>query len=245
MSRDKLKALEELQRIDLQIRDLAAQAEKHPQRLKQIEGDRSQAKALVDGLRGKMADNERARRQQQELLGVEKDKVRKWESRLSELKTPREYAALARELEIAKKTNQGAELEISRLGTEYEELKKQAAEAEGVLAEKDSVLAREGQEIQELLAAVQEQVKALEGKRGAATAGCEKGLLKKYERIRQQRGGVALAPVVGGTCKGCQMNIPPQMANNLRVGTEIQMCPSCHRFIYIPEQADAAPRAEA
>ena len=35
--------------------------------------------------------------------------MRKWEARLNELKTPREYAALARELDIAKKTNQTAE----------------------------------------------------------------------------------------------------------------------------------------
>ena len=36
MSREKLKALEELQRIDLQIRELSMQAESHPARLKQI-----------------------------------------------------------------------------------------------------------------------------------------------------------------------------------------------------------------
>ena len=50
--------------------------------------------------------------------------MRKWESRLSELKTTREYAALARELDIAKKTNEGAEEEIRRLAGEYEEIRK-------------------------------------------------------------------------------------------------------------------------
>ena len=119
MSRDKLRALEELQKVDLQIRDLAQQAEIHPARLKQIETERNQARAAVDAQRGRLADNERARRQNEQLLQLEKDKVRKWESRLSELKTPREYAALARELDIAKKTNQTAEEEIRRLSGEY------------------------------------------------------------------------------------------------------------------------------
>ena len=41
MSREKLKALEELQQVDLKIRDLSTEAEKHPVRLSQIE-----AKAL-------------------------------------------------------------------------------------------------------------------------------------------------------------------------------------------------------
>src|SRR5205085_4463139 len=139
LSREKLKALEELQKVDLKIRDLAAEAEMHPARLKQIESERDQSKAALDGIRGKVADNERARRQNEQLLGLEKEKVRKWESRLNELKTPREYAALARELDIAKKTNQGAEEEIRKLAGEYEELKKASATLESALAEKEAV----------------------------------------------------------------------------------------------------------
>ncbi|HXN54629.1 MAG TPA: C4-type zinc ribbon domain-containing protein [Myxococcales bacterium] len=244
MSREKLKALEELQAIDLQIRDLASAAEQHPARLRQIEGERSKAKAALDGLRGKLADNERARRQQQELLGLEREKVKKWESRLNELKTPREYAALARELDIAKKTNQGAELEIQRLAGEYETIKASSAEVEKALAEKDAVAAREGKEIEALLADVQRKMKTLEAARAEAVASCDKPLVNKYERIRKQRGGVAVVAVIAGTCKGCQMNIPPQMANNLRNNDEIQTCPSCHRFIYAAAEAasDEAPQ---
>ncbi len=241
MSQDKLKTLEELQNIDLQIRDLAAAAEKHPQRLKQIENQKNSAKSQLDGLRGKLAENERARRQQTEMHGLEQEKVRKWETRLAELKTPREYAALARELDIAKKTNETASLELKRLLGEYEELKKSAAAAEVTLSEKEAVSAREGQEIGALLTAAQEQIKALEVQRAEAVAKCEHGLVAKYERIRKQRGGVAVAAVVGGTCKGCQMNIPPHMANLLRTGAEIQTCPSCYRFIYAArEQAPVA-----
>ena len=244
MSRDKLKSLEELQTIDLEIRDLALTAEKHPQRLKQIESEKAAAKALLDGLRGKLADNERARRQQTEMFGLEQEKVRKWEGRLAELKTPREYAALARELDIAKKTNTTADLELKRLATEYEELKKQTAVAETALAEKDQVAAREGKEIESLLEGVQKQVKKLEEQRVGAVAQVERTLVAKYEKIRKQRGGVAVAAVVNGTCKGCQMNIPPHMANLLRTGREIQTCPSCYRFIYAADPVAPPPAAE-
>ena len=240
MSKEKLTSLEELQKVDLKIRDLSAAAEKHPARLKQIEGERAQARAGLDALRGKLADNERARRQNEQLLGLEKDKVKKWESRLNELKTPREYAALARELDIAKKTNLTAEEELKRLAGEYDEIRKSVAEGEKVLAGRDEVVAHEGREIESLLSGVQAEMKELEQERTKLAASCEKSLVNKYERIRKQRGGVAVVPVVNGTCKGCQMNIPPQMANNLRNGTEIQTCPSCHRFIYAAE-ADEAP----
>jgi predicted nucleic acid-binding Zn-ribbon protein len=235
VSRDKLRGLEELQKVDLRIRDLAQQAEKHPARLKQIEAERNQARAAVDAQRGRLADNERARRQNEQLLHLEKEKVRKWEARLSELKTPREYAALARELDIAKKTNQGADEEIKRLAGEYEEIRKGLGALEAVLAEKEAVVQNEGKQIQELLGGLQGQMAELEKERAAAVALCDRALITKYERIRKQRGGLAVVPVVGMTCKGCQRNLPPQMANNLRTGSEILTCPNCHRFIYPAE----------
>ena len=243
LSRDKLKPLEDLQLVDLKIRELAALAEQHPARLKQIESDRSKAKAGLDGQRGKLADNERARRQNEQLLQIERDKVKKWESRLNELKTPREYAALARELDIAKKTNTTAEEEIKRLTAEYEELKKSVGASEKVLGDKDTVVAHEGKEIEAILEGLQGQMRELEATRERLAAQCEKSLIMKYERIRKQRGGIAVVPVIGGTCKGCQMNIPPQMANNLRNNTEIQTCPSCHRFIFAadPVETEAPP----
>ena len=240
MSREKLKALEELQQVDLKIRDLSTEAEKHPARLREIEAERNQARVNLDAMRGRIADNERARRQNEQLLQLEKEKVRKWESRLNELKTPREYAALARELDIAKKTNQTADEEINRLALEHGELKKQVEAAEQALAEKEAVVAREGAEIKTVLEGLQGRMTSLEAERKRLLELCDRSLVNKYERIRKQRGGLAVVAVVGGTCKGCQRNIPPQMANNLITGNEILTCPNCHRFIYAAEEPQAA-----
>jgi uncharacterized protein len=240
LSREKLKALEELQQVDIKIRDLSAEAEKHPARLRQIEAERNQAKVHLDSSRGRLADNERARRQNEQLLQLEKDKVRKWESRLNELKTPREYAALARELDIAKKTNQTADEEIKKLAAEYGDLKRAVEAADQALAEKEAVVEREGAEIKGVLAGLQDRVTELEAERKRLVELCDRSLVSKYERIRKQRGGVAVVPVVAGTCKGCQRNIPPQMANNLITGSDILTCPNCHRFIYAAEEPQAA-----
>ncbi len=245
LSREKLKALEELQRIDLQIRDLHAQAEGHPLRLKQIEAERNSARQALDTVRGKLADNERARRQNEQLLSMEKEKVKKWESRLNELKTPREYAALARELDIAKKTNITAEEDVKRLAGEYDELRKQVGAAEEGVGQRDAVVSKEGEDIEKLLNGINRKVRALEKEREAAVASCDRGLISRYERIRKQRGGVAVVAVVNGTCQGCNMNIPPQMANQLRTGAEVQTCPSCNRFIYAAEADEQPDEANA
>src|SRR5882762_8990924 len=183
LSREKLKALEELQQVDLKIRDLSTEAEKHPARLRQIEAERNQARANLDAMRGRIADNERARRQNEQLLQLEKEKVRKWESRLNELKTPREYAALARELDIAKKTNQTADEEIKRLAIEHGEVKKQVEAGEAALAEKETVVAREGTEIKGVLDGLRARMVELEAERERLVALCDRSLVGKYERI--------------------------------------------------------------
>jgi len=149
-------------------------------------------------------------------------------------------AALARELDIAKKTNQTADEEIKRLALEHGELKKQVEAAEQALAEKEAVVAREGAEIKTVLEGLQGRMTSLEAERQRLLELCDRSLVNKYERIRKQRGGLAVVAVVGGTCKGCQRNIPPQMANNLITGDEILTCPNCHRFIYAAEEPQAA-----
>jgi hypothetical protein len=58
------------------------------------------------------------------------------------------------------------------------------------------------------------------------------------------RRGLALAPVSNGTCRGCNMNIPPQLFNVLQRGTTIETCPYCHRIIYWDELMKD-PEAEA
>ena len=46
------------------------------------------------------------------------------------------------------------------------------------------------------------------------------------------RRGLAVAPVQNGTCQGCNMNIPPQLFNQLQRGDSIELCATCNRIIY-------------
>ena len=61
--------------------------------------------------------------------------------------------------------------------------------------------------------------------------------------------GLALASVENGTCRGCNMNIPPQLFNVLQRGNSVETCPYCHRIIYwadiMKDPSSAKPVAEA
>jgi predicted nucleic acid-binding Zn-ribbon protein len=233
--REKLKALEELQQVDLELHELRTRLGAVPRRRAEVEARVVEARKAYDDERSRMDANERERRQLETLLGMERDKVKKWEGRLGEIRTPREYAALSREIDIAKKTNDGQSEQIRELVAQGAEIRKALDAREETLAEREETAQTELAAMEKDQAEGEERARALEARRADAAKRVEPVLLSKYENIKKRRAGVAIAQISGMTCQGCHRNIPPQLAITLRRANSIETCPSCHRIIYSVE----------
>jgi uncharacterized protein len=233
--REKLKALEELQQIDLETNEVKGQLDAMPGKRAELDARVLDARRAYDDEKARMEGNERERRQLESLLAMERDKVKKWEGRLGDIKTPREYAALSREIDIAKKTNDTQSEQIRELTAQAGEIQK-ALDARGeALAEREEGTQSDARALDEALAKAEERLRALDARRAEAAKAVDPGLLAKYENIKRRRAGIAVAPVVGMTCRGCHRNIPPQLAITLQRANSIETCPNCHRIIYSAE----------
>ena len=230
--REKLKALEELQQIDLETNEVTGALEKLPARRQKAEAAVAAARKTWEDEKARLESNERERRQLESLLAMERDKVKKWEGRLGEIKTPREFAALSREIEIAKKTNDGQHEQVKELTAQAALITSAIEAKEEVLSESEATAQAEAEEIEKARAAAEEKMKALEARRAAAAKVVDPALLAKYENIKRRRAGIAISQVVGMTCRGCNRNIPPQLAITLQRANTIETCPNCHRIIY-------------
>jgi len=230
----KLKALSDLQKVDMEIASLRKAAEVHPKQIAELEKDLGAARSAVEAERNRLLDIERQKRTLEQNITDEKEKVKKWEARLAEQRSTREYAALAREIDIAKKANQTMAEELVELG------KAHATAREAVKAREQELSARQDQvggrlsDLKAKIQAADSQFKELDEKRAKAATGVDPTLLKRYEMVRKKR-MPALAPVVGGTCQGCNMSLPPQFSNTLRSTLGTDVCPSCHRIIFAAE----------
>lgn len=233
--REKLKALEELQQIDLEANEVKAELDALPAHRAEAEAAVTAARRAWEEERARLEGNEKERRQLESLLGMERDKVKKWEGRLGEIKTPREYAALSREIEIAKKTNDGQSDQVRELTAQAAALKKAVDAREDELSEREAAAQAAVEELDKKRAAADEKMRGLDARRAAAVKLVDPGLLAKYENIKRRRAGVAIAPVVGMTCNGCHRHIPPQLAITLQRANSIETCPNCHRIIYSAE----------
>ena len=228
--RDKLLALAALQKVDLDIQALKKNAEVYPREMSELEKQLNAAKASVDAERTRLEQLESQRRTLEQTITDDKDKVRKWEGRLTEQRSTREYSALAREIDIAKKGQ-------VTMAEDVQELGRQAIVQREVVKTKDLVdriTALRGK-----LAEIEAEVKIVDGHRATAAKVVDEKLLRQYEVVRKKR-MPAMVPVNHpGTCGGCRMNIPAQRFNTLVASKGIDTCPSCTRIIYAAETLEA------
>ena len=62
--------------------------------------------------------------------------------------------------------------------------------------------------------------------------------LKRYEKVRQTRGGIALASASNEECDVCNVRMRPQVFQEVRRNDNIIACESCRRILYDPENLD-------
>ncbi len=62
-------------------------------------------------------------------------------------------------------------------------------------------------------------------------------LLEKYLILKERyQGGLVIVPVQDAICRGCNVNLPPQLYNELHRCDTLRFCPNCHRIIYWRKQ---------
>ena len=205
------------------------------------EAEALSAENALEAARGK-SQGTRAREglKEVELKDLE-SQILSWTVKLNTTRDNKEYQGIQHQIATLKDEKGRLEEEILGLmdveTVEKVETKGETdhlAKALGVLA---GVKAREEAAIQ----ARQAQAEALAGRRGALADAVPAEVLAYYERIRNGRGGVALAPASGGVCLGCHMGITPNQVNQLAIGRELVKCMSCGRFLYpAPETGSEA-----
>ena len=238
--REKLKALEELQQVDIELAEVKAEAEAVPRRRSEIEDDVAVARKAWQAEQDRLAGIEREKRSQEQTVAAERDKVKKWEGRLAEIRTPREYAALSREIDIARKTNESVGEQTKLLTVQAEEVARSIEALQERLDEKESGAQEELEGLVLREAEFARRAVALNARRAELATRVEPAILQRYENIRKRRGGIAVTQVTGGTCRGCNRQIPPQMAIILVRANSIENCPNCNRIIYVPEAVSPA-----
>jgi predicted nucleic acid-binding Zn-ribbon protein len=228
---EQIRALEKLAQIDAELKELQEQL---AQERSTLDGLKSGIAKLDEKLaldRGGLAAMDKSRG---ELIQDVRNMTQQLEhsrEKLSRSRTERESNAAQRELEELRKLVRDREEEIGKLTADADGVRQQieATEADHrKLAEE--LGAREG-DISSRLGEVDGKAQAKQAERDQAAKALPPQLYRRYEMIRSKR-GTAIAQTSDGTCKACNMSLPPQLFHRLRREPILEQCPSCNRIIY-------------
>ncbi|MBI5810581.1 MAG: hypothetical protein HZB21_05270 [Deltaproteobacteria bacterium] len=232
-----IQALEEIQRIDLEIsaieeegRGYLSTIERNFSELKAIEEEKKVIHSEIEALNAQIRDVEEKARQSSE-------KVKKNEERLSQVKNVKESNAVTREMNEASKSRRQAEQEMGSLNSKLSGRKAVLDAVATAARDKEAEINRITGEMESRKSGWEEGVKELCLKRDGEASRIGSVILSRYETIRSKRGGRAVVPVRNEACQGCFIHIPPQVYIQLKKGgDELMTCPHCHRILYAESQ---------
>ncbi len=230
--REQLLNLIEVQKIDAKIAEIKRSSEQYPKRLASQENKVKAAREQVNLIKNELDALQKEYEEKEGTLKIEEAKLKKWEARLSDIRNQREYISLSREVEAAKRQNKEDSEQMLELLNTIEEKKKIRDTLSDDLAVLEVDFAQEATELKAKIAQIEEEIAGEVKVRDELTKAVKPNILKKYEIIRDRKKGIALVAAKDGCCKGCNMNIPPQLYNTLLRMNSIELCPCCNRIIY-------------
>jgi len=91
--------------------------------------------------------------------------------------------------------------------------------------------------IQDRLKEIEDRIAQLESQRNQIIPALDKKILSQYDRILTNRDGLAIVSVKDNSCGGCNMFVPPQVINLIRMYERIITCEVCNRILYVENGA--------
>lgn len=230
--REQIEILASLQNVDREIKDKNLAKRVLTDEIKKREEEIALKKQEVAQLKAEWAEKEKARRDKDTTLQDEGRKATDKRMRMSRIKNIRELQALQHEVDQIKMQNAVIEEELIAI---MEDLEGRAAvlhEREAVLKTLESAWGEQKSGLEAQVAEIDKQVAETESGRQSIASQLNGDLIGRYEMIFRARGGTAVVGVTDGICQGCYMNIPPQLANEIRKNERLNLCPSCHRILF-------------
>ncbi len=147
---------------------------------------------------------------------------------------PKELAAMQEEVSAFDRHTSGIEDEELGLLEQAEQLDAQIREAQRAVEAAGVALAQQEALFREAAAATDHEISGLTGRRAALVADADENLIRRYDRLWERKGGIAVVEVRGGICDGCHVVIPARLTSRLERDPDlIAACDGCGRLLVV------------
>lgn len=230
--KEQLKALLELQELDLKVdkvakekKELALGVKTAKQVLSQLTDDLSQKQTVLNDTVELHSDKSKD-------LETAQGRLKDSKNRLTKVSNTKEYSAIEIEIENVKRQIGQLEDELIQLLEAIEVSKASIEEKNEKMSALSEQVEMEKQRVIERTEALEKEEKKVKRKREKTSKGVKNELLRRYSFIRDRRSGVAVVSAEQGSCSGCFMQLPPQVFIEVKRSRSLNTCPSCQRILF-------------
>lgn len=226
-------ALLELQQLDEQMALAREQVERFDPELEELEAPVAAAQQEVDAVRKRLEEMKAEERRLERGANDKRAQLRKYEDRLSRVRTTREAEAARAEIDLIRGALEADEDDalslidqIRRTELKLDEMEEKLERARAEMAPKREELMKGRQE-------AMTQLSVLEDRRRNKMVRLNPNAASLYERIRGGKTRVALARLTpDGACGHCFSVVPIQEQNEIRRRQALHRCEACGVILY-------------
>jgi uncharacterized protein len=230
--RAQIETLNKLQTVEDQLHRLQLELNQVDANLADLDAKLADSQGEVAGLSEELEESRKAYRQGELDIKSNQETIVKSDAKLRQVKTNKEYQATLREIDEMKRKNSALEDDLLGLLDKIEGVEKDLAEREQRAHQRKNEILAEQTSIREEATAKKRQMATLTTERDDIAVKLPKSIMAQVEEVKSHVGRPIIASVSGAICSGCNLNIPPQLYNELQRFDSIKRCPMCQRLIY-------------
>jgi len=220
------------------LQQLDSERDAGQRRLMEIETALKDDRALREARQGVKEAKKRVQRWQAKQRDLELEieslasKTSRSEKRLygGKVTNPKELSDLQAEIASLKRRRQKLEDTLLEAMINREEAEAARDEAESRLEKVESSRSTKVADLKAEREALQDRLVEIEERRATVVPHLDTRTLTTYERVREQKGGQAVAQIRHDACSACGVTVPPSAEWKLRQG-ELIHCDTCGRIL--------------
>ena len=234
ITKEQLETLAKLQSIEGETQSINARLNIVPEKIESFDHEINTIDQRLSDESTRLEELKKAYRVNELDVDVNLSKMKKSEDKLRAVKTNKEYQSTLKEIEDIKAINSEIEDKMIDCLDQIDEVEKYLSTKKDEFQVLKDQIESEKDAIHQESEAGKARLTELQTEWDAVSKQVDPKLMKTYMRVQDQR-GVAIVAVNNAVCKGCNLNIPPQMYNELQRGDSLRFCPHCQRIIYWKE----------
>jgi uncharacterized protein len=236
-----LELIVKMQGLDLRANELRKEIALLPKQIAEIEKVLVAHTRKVEADRALLGGNLKERKLRELEIQTQQAKAAKLKDQMAAAKTNEQFRAFQNEIDYCDKEIKKSEDRIVELLELSEPLAINVKAAEAALALEKAGVEKQNASARERTSADQKALDVIMAQRRVLAESVTKPVLNHFERLSKKYSGAAIADATRGRCTSCNLEIRPQLFQDLRRGEKLFTCENCGRMLHYNPPISAEP----